>query len=111
MSLYRPYFTPAEIAYLDAASPDDLTHEIDLLRSLLAGVLQASQRVHALALAQHAAILSAFCASGRVLARLVRLQCQLHHPLEAVWAEIERGKELGRQRRHVYSYLTSLPAA
>ena len=60
MSLYRPYFTPQEIRMLDATQPADLSSEINLLRVLIARVLAARQRLHELALAQHAALLTTF---------------------------------------------------
>ncbi len=105
-SLYRPFFTPEECALLDASSPDDLTSEINLLRILLTRVLSASRNPKELSLSQHAAILSAFSATGIVLARLVGLQCKLHAKASGLWAEIEQGEELARQRLGVYNYLT-----
>ncbi len=106
MSLYRRYFTPEEIALLDATPSDDLTSEIHLLRLLLARLLEAAQRLRQSALEQHAAILGAVCAAGSTLAALLRLQIKLHDPLDEVWAEIQRGKEIGRQRRHVHDYFS-----
>ncbi len=105
-SLYRQYFTPAECAMLDATPPDDLTSEINLLRVLLARLLAAAQRTRQLSLDLHAKMLSAFSAAGIVIAALVRLQCLLHDPNDAVWAEIERGRNIGRQRRHVFDYFS-----
>ncbi len=104
-SLYRPFFTPEERALLDASSPDDLMSEINLLRILLTRVLSASRRQE-LSLSQHAAILGAFSATGIVLARLVGLHCKLHAKTSGLWAEIEQGEELARQRLGVYHYLT-----
>ncbi len=105
-SLYRPFFTPEECALLDASSPDDLMSEINLLRILLTRVLAASRNPKELSLAQHAAILGAFSATGLVLARLVSVQCKLHAKASGLWAEIEQGEELARQRLGVYHYLT-----
>ena len=107
MSLYRQYFTPEEIAMLDATPLDDLTSEINLLRVLLARLLEVSQRIHALALKQQAAMLAAFSATGCVIASLTRLQVRLHNPLDALWQAIAQGERLARQQRHVYSYLSS----
>ncbi len=45
---------------------------------------------------------------GEALGRLliyVRLKNVLKSDLEAAWAEIERGKSIGRERRHVFDYL------
>ena len=109
MSLYRPYFTPQEIRMLDATQPTDLSSEINLLRVLIARVLAARQRLHELALAQHAALLATFSAAGLVLAALVRQQCKLHPDL-GIRSQIEEGEELARQRRHVYEYLSPLSA-
>ena len=103
-SLYRRYFTAAECERLDATPADDLTSEINLLRILLARVLAATQHARQLALETHARILSAFSATGIVLAGLVRLQLTLHDPMDEVWAEIERGKMIARQRHHVFDY-------
>jgi hypothetical protein len=103
-SIYRRYFTAAECERLDATPVDDLASEINLLRILLARVLAAAKRARKLALETHARILSAFSAAGIVMAALVRLQVTLHDPLDEVRAEIERGKMIGRQRRHVFDY-------
>ncbi len=111
MSLYRQYFTPEEIAMLDATPLDDLTSEINLLRVLLARLFEASQRIRALALKQQAAALAAYSATGSVIASLTRLQFRLHNPLDALWQAIERGEHLARQQCHVYSYLSPAPAA
>jgi hypothetical protein len=105
-SLYRRYFTAAERERLDATPADDLTSEINLLRILLARTLAAAQQARQLALETHARILSVFSATGIVLAGLVRLQVTLHNPLDELWAEIELGKMIGRQRRHVFDYFT-----
>ncbi len=104
-SLYRSFFTPEERSLLDASSPDDLLSEINLLRILLTRVLSTSRRTE-LSLSQHAAILSAFSATGLVLARLVAVQARLHARAGGLWAEIEQGEELARQRLGVYYYLT-----
>ena len=106
-SLYRQYFTPEECALLDATPCDDLSSEINVLRVLIARLLEACHHARELSLEIHAKVLSAFSAAGIVMARLVRLQCQLHHPSDALWAEIAQGEELARQRRGVYSYLSS----
>jgi hypothetical protein len=106
-SLYRRYFTAAECELLDATPPDDLTSEINLLRILLARVLAATKRARKLALETHARVLSAFSAAGIVMAGLVHLQVMLHDPMDEVRAEIERGKMIGRQRRHVFDYFAS----
>ena len=111
MSLYRQYFTPQEIDPLDSSQPDDVTSEISLLRILLARVLEASRSLRELALKQHAAILSAFSRAGATIARLARLQCELHSPLDDLWAAIELGEEQARRHLHVYSYLASSPIA
>ncbi len=107
MSLYRQYFTPEEIALLDHTDRNDLTSEINLLRVLLARLLEACQHAQDLALKQHTAILAAFSQAGAAIARMVRVQCELHNPLDELRAEIERGKEIGRQRRHVHDYFTN----
>ncbi len=73
-SLYREYFTPEERKMLDATPRGDLTSEINLLRVLVARVLAASQQARDLALKQHAAMLAAFSAAGKTIARLVLLQ-------------------------------------
>ena len=108
MNLYRQYFTPEEIAMLDATPLDDLTSEINLLRILLSRLLAAAtRRLRQLTLKQHAAILATFSATGIALASLVRLQNQLHPLLSSLQSEIAAGEELARQRLHVYSYLSS----
>ena len=106
MSLYRQYFTPAEIALLDATPRDDLTSEINLLRVLIARVLAASQKAKELTLKQHVAIVSAFSKAGMALARLVRGQAQLHPPLDDLWKAIEAGEHKARKQRGVYTYLS-----
>ncbi len=111
MSLYRQYFTPQEIGLLDHTERDDLTSEINLLRVLLARVLQACQAAKDLALQQHTAVVSAFSRAGLSLARLVRVQAELHNPLEALLKAIEQGEHLARQSLGVYDYLShSAPA-
>ena len=111
MSLYRQYFTPEEIAFLDHTDRNDLTSEINLLRALLARLLAACQHAQDSPLKQQTAILSAFSQAGAAIARMLRLQVQLHNPLDAIRAEIERGKELGRQRRHVHDYFSYASSA
>ena len=106
MSLYRQYFTPAEIARLDATPRDDLTSEINLLRVLFARVLAASQKAKELTLKQRAAIVTAFSRASLALARLVRGQAQLHHPLDDLWKAIEEGEHRARKERGVYTYLS-----
>ncbi len=110
MSLYRRYFTPEEIALLDATPRDDLTIEINLLRVLLARLLEASQHAKDLALKQNTAILAALSQAGATIARIVHVQCELHNPLDALQKAIEQGKELARQHRHVHDYF-SFPAS
>jgi uncharacterized protein with PhoU and TrkA domain len=110
-SLYRQYFTPDEIALLDNTPRDDLTSEINLLRVLLARVLEASQKAKELTLKQHAAILAAFSKAGTAIARLVRVQAELHNPLDDLMKAIEEGEHLARLRRGVYDYLKPSPAA
>ncbi len=105
-SLYRQYFTPAEIARLDQTDRNDLTSEINLLRVLLARVLEAAQKAKELSLKQHTHIVSAFSHAGISLARLVRVQAELHHPLDALWQAIEQGEHLARQSLGVYDYLS-----
>ncbi len=109
-SLYRPFFTPEECALLDASSPDDLMSEINLLRILLARTLAACQHVRQLSLELHGKVLSAFSHAGIVLARMARLQHQLHNPIDEIRAQIELGKEIGRRRMGVYDYFTARPA-
>ncbi len=103
-SIYRRYFTAEECALLDATPLDDLSSEIDALRLLLARLLAACRRLREISLETHAAILSAFSASCKVIAGLFRLQCILHSPYSEVWAEIELGKNIARQRMGVFSY-------
>ena len=110
-SLYRQYFTPDEIALLDATPRNDLTSEINLLRVLQARVLEAAQRAKELTLKQHAAILAAFSRAGIALSRLVRVQAELHNPLDDLWKAIEEGEHIARLRRGVYDYLKPHPAA
>ncbi len=105
-SLYRQYFTPAEIAMLDATPIDDLTSEINLLRVLLARLLETSQRLHDLALETHAKVLAAFSHAAIVLASLVRLQLALHQPLGGAWQMFEEATHLARLDHGVYTYLT-----
>ncbi len=106
MSLYREYFTPDEIALLDRTDRNDLTSEINLLRVLIARVLEAAQHAKDVSLKQHTAILSAFSRAGLSLARLVRVQAELHNPLDELEKAIEEGEHLARLRRGVYSYLS-----
>ncbi len=106
MSLYRPYFTPQEIALLDHTDRQDLTSEIHLLRVLLARVLEACQHAQDLTLPQHTAVVSALSRAGLSLARLVRVQAELHNPLEDLWNAIEQGEYLARQSLGVYDYLS-----
>ena len=89
---------------LDETPVDDLSSEINLLRLMLVRVLAAMKRARALALKTHAAILSAFSATGIVIARLVRLQVKLHDPSDEIREQIEAGKEWARRRHHVYDY-------
>ncbi len=103
-SLYREYFTPEERRMLDATPRDDLTSEINLMRVLVARVLAASQQARDLALKQHAAMLAAFSSAGMVIARLVRLQLELHDPMDEYWAKVEEGKNIARQRMGVFDY-------
>ncbi len=110
-SLYRQYFTPAEIARLDQTERQDLTSEINLLRVLLARVLEACQHAKDLSLKQHTAIVSVFSHAGLSLARLVRVQAELHHPLDDLWQAIEQGEHLARQALGVYDYLSPRSAA
>ncbi len=105
-SLYRQYFTPQEIALLDHTQRNDLTSEINLLRVLMARVLEACQHAKELTLKQHAAIVAAFSHAGLSLARLVRVQAELHNPLDALWKAIEQGEHLARQALGVYDYLS-----
>ena len=103
-SIYRQYFTPTECEMLDATPVDDLSSEINLLRILITRVLAAWQRTRQIGLEMHARILSTFSAAGLVLAGLVRLQIKLHNPLDELQAQIERGKNIGRERRRVFTY-------
>ena len=109
MSLYRQYFTPEEIAMLDATPLDDLTSEINLLRVMLARLFEASQHLRDLALKQQAAMLSAFAATASSIASLTRLQCRLHNPLDDLWKAIEEGEHLARQKLGIYDYLKPRP--
>ncbi len=110
-SLYREYFTAEERRMLDATPRDDLTSEINLMRVMVARVLAASKQARDLALKQHAAMLAAFSAAGKTIARLVLLQLDLHDPMEEYWAEVERGKNIARQRMGVFDYFTYQPPA
>ncbi len=103
-SLYREYFTPEERRMLDATPRDDLTSEINLLRVLTARLLAASQQAHEITLQTHARMLAAFSAAAKTIARLVLLQLDLHDPMEEYWAEVERGKNIARQRMGVFDY-------
>ena len=103
-SLYRPFFTPAECARLDATPRNDVLSEINLLRILLLRLLAAAHKARALELAAHARLLAAFSHAGIVLARLVRLQLRLHDPVDEIQQEIERGKEIARRRMGVHDY-------
>ena len=110
-SLYRQYFTAEEIALLDATPRNDLTSEINLLRVLMARVLEAAQHAKELTLKQHAAILAALSRGCTTVGQLVRTQAQLHNPLDDLWKAIEEGEHLARLRLGVYDYLTPKPAA
>jgi hypothetical protein len=110
-SLYRQYFTPEEIYLLDHTDRNDLTSEINLLRILLARLLEAWQKARDLALKQQAAIVTTIARTGQTIARLAKLQAHLHHPLEDLWRAIEQGEHLARQRHHVYDHLSPQPAA
>ncbi len=110
-SLYRQYFTPQEIARLDQTERQDLTSEIHLLRVLLARVLEACQHAKDLTLRQHTALVSVFSHAGLSVARLVRVQAALHHPLDELWQAIEQGQHLARQALGIYDYLSPRPAA
>ncbi len=103
-SLYREYFTAEERKMLDATPRDDLTSEINLLRVLVARVLEASQQARDLALKQHAAMRAAFSHAGKTIARLVLLQLELHDPMEEYWAKVDEGKNIARQRMGVFDY-------
>ncbi len=103
-SLYREFFTAEERRMLDATPRDDLTSEINLLRVLVARVLEASQHARDVALKQHAAMLAAFSAAGKTIAGLVLLQLELHDPMEEYWAKVEEGKNIARQRMGVFDY-------
>ncbi len=109
-SLYRPYFTPEECALLDATPLDDLTSEINLLRTLLARLLAASQKARDLVIETHAKMLAAMSHSGLVLASMVKLQFRLHEPCGAAWQLFEEGMHLARLDHHVYTYLDPHPA-
>ncbi len=110
-SLYRPYFTPEEIYLLDHSDRNDVMSEINLIRVLIARVLEAAQKAKELTLKEHAAILSAFSHAGLTLARLVRLQCELHNPLDAVAKAIEEGERIARARHGVFDYLSHARSA
>src|SRR5512142_1349130 len=112
-SLYRPYFTPAEIDLLDHTDRQDLMSEINLIRVLIARVLEAAQHAKELTIKEHAAILSAFSHAGLTLARLARVQVEVHNPLDAVMKAIAEGERMARQQHHVFDYLshTSSPSA
>ncbi len=71
---------------------------------MVARVLAASMQARDLALKQHAAMLAAFSAAGKTIGRLVLLQLDLHDPMEEYWAEVERGKNIARQRMGVFDY-------
>ncbi len=90
-SLYREYFTPAERKMLDATPRDDLTSEISLMRVLVARVL------------------AAFSYAGMVIARLVRLQLELHDPMDEYWDKVEEGKNIARQRMGVFDCFKPRP--
>ena len=106
-SLYRPFFTPAECARLDATPRNDVSSEINLLRILLLRLLAAVHKARSLELATQARVLAAFSHAGIVLARLVRLQFRLHDPGDEIQKEIERGKEIARRRMGVHDYFKS----
>lgn len=108
-NIYRQYFTREEIALLDHSDRKDLASEINLLRVLVARILEASQKAKELTIKQHTAILSAFSRAGLSLARLLRVQAELHNPLDDLWKAIEQGEHLARKRHHVYDYLSPCP--
>ncbi len=110
-SLYRQYFTPEEIDMLDHTPPNDVMSEINLLRVLIARVLEACQKAKEVTIQQHAEIVSAFSHAGLTLARLARLQCELHSPLDALWKAIEAGERIARQQHGVFTYLSGTPLA
>jgi hypothetical protein len=105
-SIYRRYYSATERLLLDATPTDDLTSEINLLRLLLTRVMEASRHRRDRTLESQAAILSAFSASGVVIASLVRLQVQLHKPVDEIKRQIEAGKNEGRRRMGVFNYFT-----
>ena len=73
--IYRQYFTPAECKLLDASPLDTALSEIGLLRILLLRLLGAAHRMRRLSTAHHLSLLTAFSATGLILASLVRF----HH--------------------------------
>src|SRR5512133_1014145 len=77
VSLYSQFYTPAELAMLDAAPFDDLASEFKLIRVLIRRLLLACQRRRSIKQDLELAVLRAVAGACRTLCRIARFQPRL----------------------------------
>src|SRR5512133_2867446 len=76
-SLYSQFYSPAELAMLDAAPLDDLSSEFKLIRVLIRRLMLACQRRRAIKRDLELAVLRAVAGACRTLCRIARFQPRL----------------------------------